>query len=34
MVLRYDMKPGASKMNVGQTIGSTLLLMVKRRFPG
>lgn len=32
MVLRYDMKPGASKMNVGQTIGSTLLLMVKRRF--
>jgi dolichol-phosphate mannosyltransferase len=34
MVLRYDMKQGASKMNVGQTIGSTLLLMVKRRFRG
>ena len=32
MVLRYDLKEGASKMKVGQTILGTLLLMVKRRF--
>lgn len=31
MILRYDLKSGASKMDVGATIGKTLRLMVKRR---
>ena len=34
LVLRYDEKAGASKMNVGSTIGRTLLLLARRRFPG
>ena len=34
MVLRYDLKEGASKMKVAQTVVNTLLLMVKRRFGG
>jgi len=33
LVLRYDEKAGASKMNVGSTIGRTLLLLARRRFP-
>lgn len=32
MVLRYDLKPGASKMNVAQTIFDTLKLLFRRRF--
>ena len=32
MVLRYDLKGGESKMNVGSTIRDTLLLILKRRF--
>jgi dolichol-phosphate mannosyltransferase len=32
MVLRYDMKESSSKMNVGRTIGNTLLLLLRRRF--
>jgi dolichol-phosphate mannosyltransferase len=32
MVLRYDLKQGASKMRVARTIKSTLGLMLKRRF--
>lgn len=32
LVLRYDLKEGASKMNVARTIKNTLLLMLKRRF--
>ena len=31
LILRYDLKSGASKMDVGATIGNTLRLMVKRR---
>lgn len=31
LVLRYDRKEGASKMNVGQTARSTLALVLKRR---
>ena len=31
MVLRYDLKDGVSKMNVGCTILSTLRLALKRR---
>jgi dolichol-phosphate mannosyltransferase len=31
MVLRYDQKESPSKMQVGRTIGNTLLLMFKRR---
>ncbi len=32
MVLRYDQKPGASKMRVFKTIGETLKLIFSRRF--
>jgi dolichol-phosphate mannosyltransferase len=32
MVLRYDLKEGASKMKVGRTIRASLLLLFKRRF--
>ncbi len=32
MILRYDLKGGASKMRVGTTVLNTLKLMVKRRF--
>lgn len=32
LVLRYDLKEGASKMRVLRTAGSTLALIVKRRF--
>jgi dolichol-phosphate mannosyltransferase len=32
MILRYDRKPGASKMNVRRTIAQTLRLLVRRRF--
>lgn len=31
LVLRYDLKAGASKMKVGRTIASTLALLVRRR---
>ena len=31
MILRYDLKQGKSKMNVGRTIRNTLVLMAKRR---
>lgn len=31
MVLRYDLKEGASKMKVAQTVCGTLLLMIKHR---
>jgi len=31
MVLRYDLKPGASKMKIGATVLETLKLIVKRR---
>ena len=34
MILRYDLKGGASKMRVGRTVLNTLLLMMKRRFGG
>ena len=34
LVLRYDLKGGESKMNVGSTIRDTLLLILKRRFGG
>lgn len=34
MVLRYDRKEGASKMNVGRTVKNTLLLILKRRLGG
>lgn len=30
MILRYDLKPGKSKMNIGNTIGETLGLIIKR----
>jgi dolichol-phosphate mannosyltransferase len=32
MVLRYDRKPGKSKMNVRRTVGQTLSLLFRRRF--
>jgi len=32
MILRYDMKEGESKMDVGATIGNTLRLVIRRRF--
>jgi dolichol-phosphate mannosyltransferase len=32
LILRYDQKEGASKMNVARTIRQTLRLIVKRRF--
>jgi hypothetical protein len=31
MILRYDFKEGASKMDVGRTIKDTLRLVVQRR---
>ena len=31
LILRYDRKPGASKMNVRRTIGQTLRLLIRRR---
>jgi len=31
MILRYDRKPGKSKMNVRRTITQTLRLLVRRR---
>jgi len=34
MILRYDLKGGASKMKVGRTIVRTLALMLRRRFGG
>jgi len=34
LILRYDLKPGLSKMNVSKTIKETLNLLVRRRiFP-
>ena len=33
LVLRYDVKYGASKMKVAATIGGTLRLLARRRFP-
>lgn len=32
LILRYDLKPGRSKMNVSRTIKETLSLLVRRRF--
>ena len=32
LILRYDLKSGASKMDVGATMQSTLRLMLRRRF--
>jgi len=32
LILRYDLKPGLSKMNVSKTIKETLSLLVRRRF--
>lgn len=32
LILRYDLKGGASKMNVGKTIRKTIILLCKRRF--
>ena len=32
LILRYDMKQGASKMDVGKTMAATLRLVVNRRF--
>ena len=32
MILRYDLKRGASKMRVVRTMRQTLLLVLKRRF--
>ncbi len=32
LVLRYDLKPGHSKMDVSRTIKETLTLLVRRRF--
>ncbi len=31
LILRYDLKPGRSKMNVSRTIKETLILLVRRR---
>jgi dolichol-phosphate mannosyltransferase len=33
-VLRYDLKEGESKMNVGKTIRDTLRLIARRRIEG
>ena len=30
MILRYDLKKGKSKMNVGRTVAETLKLILKR----
>jgi hypothetical protein len=32
MVLRYDLKGGASKMNVPRTVWKTLVMMARLRF--
>jgi dolichol-phosphate mannosyltransferase len=32
LVLRYDQKQGASKMNVAQTVRRTLLVLLRERF--
>ncbi len=32
LILRYDLKPGRSKMNVSRTIKETLSLLMRRRF--
>ncbi len=32
MILRYDLKGGASKMKIWQTARNSLLLLAKRRF--
>jgi len=32
LILRYDLKPGRSKMNVSRTIKETLNLLIRRRF--
>jgi dolichol-phosphate mannosyltransferase len=32
LILRYDLKSGASKMDIGATITGTLKLMLRRRF--
>lgn len=32
MILRYDLKEGASKMRVGKTVHQTILLLIQRRF--
>ncbi len=32
LILRYDLKPGHSKMNVSRTIKETLNLLIRRRF--
>jgi len=32
LILRYDLKPGLSKMNVPKTIKETLSLLIRRRF--
>ena len=32
LILRYDLKPGRSKMNVPQTTKETLALLIRRRF--
>lgn len=34
IILRYDLKEGASKMNVGETIVQTLALLLRRRLAG
>lgn len=34
MILRYDLKGGASSMRVGKTVVNTLKLLVRRRFEG
>ena len=34
MILRYDLKGGASKMRIARTVANTLRLMLKRRFGG
>lgn len=34
LILRYDLKEGASKMDVGSTIQRTLALVIRRRFGG
>lgn len=34
LILRYDLKPGASKMDVGATIANTLRLVIRRRLTG
>ena len=34
LILRYDHKPGSSKMNVGKTIRQTLALALRLKFGG